>query len=65
MMVEKCFEDGMDNFLGHLEIMRSLKSLRDLSRGSLKWLETSLLAGMLAYLQSKESTQHTSLMITV
>ena len=58
-----------------LEIKRSLKSLKNLFRGSLKWLETSqrgslkylktsLHAGMPAHLQSKEPTQHTSLMIT-
>ena len=31
--------------------------------GSLKWLEISLLAGVPSYLQLKESTKHTSLMI--
>ena len=33
-------ENGTNNFFDLLEIMGSLKSLRDLSRGSLKWLET-------------------------
>ena len=53
-------ENGTNNLMVQimsfdlLEIMRSLKSPIDLSRGSLKWLETSLHAGMPSYLQPKE-----------
>ena len=36
-----------------LEIMRSLKSNRDLSRGSLKWLETSQ-RGSLKWLETSQ-----------
>ena len=43
--------------------MRPLKFLRDISRCSLKLLKTSLYAEIPAYLQSKESTQHTLPMI--
>ena len=54
-----------------LEIMRSLKSNRDLSRGSLKWLETSQ-RGSLEWLETSLRTGipaftplwHTSLTIT-
>ena len=45
--------------------MRPLKLKRNLSRGSLKWIETSSADRYAsAYLQLKESTWHTSLLIT-
>ena len=47
------------------EIIGSLKSLRDFSRGFLKWLETSFHAGIPnTYLPSKKPTEYTSLVIS-
>jgi len=41
-----------------LEIMRSLKYNKDLSRGSLKWLETSTIDFHIALYKSKQETIH-------